>query len=305
MNFNEVIRVQGRALCLREVSQIQELVEQHPPWSRHRLAKELCLRWDWRTPLGELKTFAARSLLLKLEQRQLLRLPCVRVEMRRRPWGLRRDSPRPLAAATAVEGSLEQVGPLRWQLCPYGAPCRERALGYLRHYHYLGCSGPVGAHLLYLVQDSQGRDVAVHLVGAAAWQCGPRDRYIGWSGQARRSHLPRVGNHSRFLILPWVDVWHLASHLLGQLSRRVARDWRQHHGWALVLLETFVEKGRFPGTAYRAANWQRLGLTTGRTRQEKQHRASAPPKSVWVYPLARNFRQVLAALPQPEGRACE
>jgi hypothetical protein len=304
MNFNEVIRVQGRVLSLSEVSQIQQLVEQHPQWSRHRLAKELCLRWDWRTALGQLKTFAARSLLLKLEQRQLLRLPCLRVEKQRTPWGLRADCPPPLPPAAVVEGSLEQLGPLSWQLCPYGTSSRQRALGYLRQYHYLGCTRPVGTHLLYLVQDSQGRDVAVHLVGAAAWQCGPRDRYIGWSAQARQSNLPQIANHSRFLILPWLQVCHLASHLLGQLTRRLARDWHQHHGWSLVLLETYVEEGRFCGTAYRAANWQWVGLTTGRTRQQKQHRASAPRKSVWVYPLARQFRKLLATVQQPERRAC-
>lgn len=302
---NELIRAQGRCLSLWEVSQIQQLIDQHPQWSRHRVAKELCERWNWRTALGQLKTFAARSLLLTLEQRYELRLPPLQVEQRRRPWGVSRDPVLVLPPASGVEEPLAQLRPLLWQLCPYGTECRERALSYLRGYHYLGCNRPVGAHLLYLVQDSQGRDLAVHLVGAAAWQCAPRDQYIGWSGPARGEHLPQIGNHSRFLILPWVRVPQLASHLLGELTRRVARDWQQHHGWKLLLLETFVESGRFSGTAYRAANWQRVGQTTGRTRQEKRHRASAPAKSVWIYPLARKFRQLLGALPLQSGGAHE
>jgi hypothetical protein len=159
----------------------------------------------------------------------------------------------------------------------------------------------VGTHLVYLVQDVQQRDLAVHLVGAAAWHCAGRDRYIGWSAAARAAGLPRIANHGRFLVLPWVQVPHLASHLLGGLTRRVSEDWLAQHGGRLELLETFVETGRFAGTAYRAANWQAVGQTTGRTRQEKQHRAQAPRKRVWVYALDRQFRNHLGALAGKAG----
>jgi hypothetical protein len=295
MIAHDCIHVQGRSLSARELVELQVLIDEHPQWSRHGVAKELCARWDWRTPAGRLKTFAARSLLLKLEQRQQLRLPPVRPTMRRAPWGLGRPELR-LASPPLfplLEASLSGLQPLEWQLGGHGSRERERALAYLRHYHYLGCNRPVGTHLLYLVRDAQERDLAVHLVGAAAWQCAPRDRYIGWSGVQRQAGLPRVGNHSRFLILPWVRVPHLASHLLGGLARRLSVDWPAQHGWRLELLETFVEAGRFQGVAYRAANWQRVGLTTGRTRQEKEHRAQASRKSVWVYPLSERFRERL------------
>jgi hypothetical protein len=214
MIAHDWIHVQGRSLSARELVELQALIDKHPHWSRQGVAKELCARWDWRTPGGRLKTFAARSMLLKLEQRQALRLPPVRAAMRRSPWGLgrpelRRASP-PLAPL--LEASLSSLQPLEWQLGRHGSRERERALAYLRHYHYLGCNRPVGAHLLYLVRDAQERDLAVHLVGAAAWQCAPRDRYIGWSGAERAAGLQRVGNHSRFLILPWVRVPHWASH---------------------------------------------------------------------------------------------
>jgi hypothetical protein len=200
------------------------------------------------------------------------------------------------APGQPLESELESLQPLHWQVALHGGAERERALAYLRQYHYLGCNRPVGAHLIYLVRDSQGRDLAVHLVGAAAWHCAARDVYIGWSAAARQAGLHRIANHSRFLILPWVRVPHLASHLLGGLTRRVSQDWRVHHGWSLELLETFVEAERFAGLAYRAANWQQVGRTTGRTRQEKQHRVQAPPKSVWVYTLHRRFRRQLGAL---------
>jgi hypothetical protein len=194
-----------------------------------------------------------------------------------------------------LESSLSRLQPLEWQMGGHGSPERERALTYLRHWHYLGCNRPVGTHLVYVVRDAQGRDLAVHLVGAAAWQCAPRDRYIGWSAAERAAGLHRIGQHSRFLILPWVRVPHLASHLLGGLARRLSVDWPAQHGWRLELLETFVETGRFKGVAYRAANWQPVGLTTGRTRQEKEHRPQAPRKSVWVYPLGAGFRERLVA----------
>jgi hypothetical protein len=147
--------------------------------------------------------------------------------------------------------------------------------------------------LVYLVQDAAGRDLAVHVVGAPAWQCAPRDRWIGWDGAQRGAHLQRVANHSRFLILPWVVVPQLASHVLAGLRERVARDWAAQHGHRLVLLETFVEGARYAGTAYRADNWPCLGTTRGRTRQDKSHRAVAPPKTVWVCALRADFRREL------------
>ena len=296
MHSNSSIRVQGRNLNPQDLRELQDLVDGHPEWSRHRIATELCKRWEWRTALGGLKTFAARSLLLKLAQSHDLRLPPTREAMRRTPWGLG-VMPEKIAAPAPpdfpVETSLGSLQPLEWLMAGHGSPERERALAYLREYHYLGCNRPVGVHLIYLVGDAQGRDLAVHLVGAAAWQCAARERCIGWSTQARAAGLPRIGNHSRFLILPWVRVPHLASHLLGGLTRRISLDWLTVHGWRLELLETFVEIGRFRGTAYRAANWLEVGQTTGRTRQEKHHHAQAPRKSVWVYGLHRRFRQHL------------
>jgi hypothetical protein len=302
MCLNKLIRIQGRDLDAAELVGVQSLVDEHPDWSRWRIAKELCQQWDWRTPRGQLKSFAARSLLIKLAERHGLRLPPRREAYCRIPWGVRppqRLVARPLAER--IEGSLASIQPLSWQLALPQSRERERGLAYLREYHYLGCNRPVGTHLLYVVQDARGRDLAVHLVGAAAWHCAARDRYIGWSEAARAAGLHRIANHSRFLILPGVGVPHLASHLLGGLTDRISCDWPQQHGWRLELLESFVETGRFTGAAYRAAHWQEVGQTTGRTRQEKEHRATAPPKSVWVYGLEEGFRQHLGALAWKAG----
>lgn len=298
----QTIRVQGRQVTMAELRELQQRIEAHPEWSRHGVAKDLCERWQWQTPLGRWKTFAARSLLLKLEAKHGLRLPAVRFEQRRTPWGIKRGE-ETAAPAESIAEVLERLRPLQWCLAGRGTAERLQALGYLRTYHYLGCDRPVGTNLVYLVQDRSGRDLAVHLVGAAAWQCAARDRAIGWDAAARARGLGRIANHSRFLILPWVRVPHLASHLLGGLTRRIARDWQTQHGWRLDLLETFVETGRFVGTAYRAANWQPVGVTTGRTRQEKRHRAQAPRKAVWIFPLHRQFRQRLGATLTAGGAA--
>jgi hypothetical protein len=301
----KVITAQGRRFDAAELLEIQQLIDENPNWSRARVALELCQRWEWRTVLGQPKSFAARSLLLKLAQRYDLRLPPLREAFRRHPWGVRPPEAVPIARAEfkPIESDLASLMPLSWEGTLPGGKAREQALDYLRSYHYLGCNRPVGSHLLYLVQDGQGRDLAVHLVGAAAWHCAARDRYIGWSEGARRAGLHRIANHSRFLILPWVRVPHLSSHLLGELTGRIGSDWQQQHGWELELLESFVETGRFEGTAYRAAGWQEVGQTTGRTRQVKEHEATAPPKSVWVYGLEKDFRQRLRAPAGPGAGA--
>ena len=301
MNTIEPLRVQGRWLSPADLQQLQSLIDEHPEWTRHRVACHLCRQWEWRTPTGQLKTFAARSLLLTLAERYGLRLPTVRAKFRPpHPWGIRPDKSRllepspPLALTARVEEPLHALQPLHWQLAPFGSPARERALSLLRQHHYLGCNRPIGSHLFYVVSDGRGRELAVQLVGAAAWQCAARDRFIGWSAEARQAHLSRVANHSRFLILPWVRVPHLASQLLGQLVRRLPKDWREQHGQSLELLETFVEVGRFAGTAYGAANWQAVGQTSGRSRQEKSHRPVVPAKAVWVYALHPQFRARLS-----------
>jgi hypothetical protein len=172
-------------------------------------------------------------------------------------------------------------------------PPAARFNAYLARYHYLPYRSTVGENLGYLVEDCQGRDLACVLFGAAAWKTQPRDVFIGWTAAQRQAQLHQVANNSRFLILPWVRVPELASHILGRVARRVARDWQAYYGHRVVLLETFVERDRFRGSCYRAANWIGVGQTQGRTRQDRQHVLQAPVKDVWVYPLQANFRKEL------------
>jgi hypothetical protein len=165
---------------------------------------------------------------------------------------------------------------------------------YLVQHHYLSYGGPVGENLGYLVRSGAGVDLACVLFGAAAWKCAARDRWIGWSADQRAAGLQYVANNCRFLILPWVRVRALASHLLSRIAQRIDRDWQRRYGHRLYLLETFVQADRFRGTSYQAANWIHVGQTSGRTRQDRHHRLQAPVKDIYLYPLARDVRQQLA-----------
>ena len=290
--------IQGRGIGPADVEQVRRLLSEHPDWSRWRLSRELAVLWDWRNGVGQLKDMAARTLLLKLEQRGWIGLP-----PRRRPPGNRmRHKQLPeagLAAAQApVTEPLKQLLPLRISECSHldkspGQQAQFDAL--LHHHHYLSHRSSVGENLQYLVRDTQARALACVLFGAAAWQCACRDRHIGWDGAARAQHLQWVADNTRFLILPWVRVAHLASYILSRIAQRLSQDWQAKYGHPIYLLETFVQRDRFAGTAYRAANWVCVGQTKGRTRQDQPdgtwHQVAI--KDVYLYPLHDRFRQYL------------
>jgi len=265
----------------------------HSDWSRKRLARELCQRWQWRTVQGRLKDFAARSLLLKLQARGLLVLAPLRTQYRTRRWetGLP-PGPSP-AVGTRIEGPLVELQPLRWSLSLAGSLEEGRVHEHLRRHHYLGLR-VVGENLKYLVQSREGQDVACLLFGAAAWQSAARDQFIGWTAAQRVRGLSQIVNNTRFLVLPWVKVPGLASHVLSRAVQRLNGDWQRKYGHPVWLVETFVDRDRFAGTAYRAANWQRIGQTQGRGRQGPDpRRRSTSIKEVLIYPLHRQFRQRL------------
>jgi hypothetical protein len=146
-----------------------------------------------------------------------------------------------------------------------------------------------------MVTGQTGRLLACLLFGSAAWKCGPRDRFIGWDPEQRARNLHLLTNNTRFLILPFVRVPHLASWILGQVLRRLSVDWEKKYGHPILLVETFVERGRFAGTSYKASNWIRLGATTGRSRQDRRHTLRVPVKDVYLYPLDHKFREELSA----------
>jgi hypothetical protein len=274
--------VQGRHIQPGDLVWLQYWIDQNREWSRKRIARELCQSWDWVDGRGRLKDFAARSLLLKLEARGQVKLPALRVNYRRaRP---KTPSLEQWEEPPTWTASLAEITPVRLEKMQAGSPAAKRWAHYLDRYHYLGFR-VVGENLGYLATDRQERDVGCLLFGAAAWRCAPRDRRLGWSSQERQQQLGSVVNNTRFLILPWVRVKHLASCLLGEVARRIDGDWRQSYGHGVDWLETFVDRDRFRGSCYRAANWECVGQTQGRGRQDRDHRLRVPVKDVYLYDL--------------------
>jgi hypothetical protein len=295
--------IQGRFMGAAELAQVRALLTEHRDWSRRRISEQLARLWDWRNPAGQLKDMAARTLLLKLERRGEIVLPARR-QIPNNRMGLKPVVQPGLfpegglfPAEDTLNVALPELLPLSVLEISHPPLPAQRALfaALLHRHHYLGHRGPVGENLQSLVGDRQGRPLACVLFGAPAWQCKARDQHIGWDAPTRQRHLGYVANNTRFLILPWVAVPHLASHLLGRIARQLSGDWQRKYGHPVHLLETFVDPNRFRGTCYRAANWTEVGQTTGRTRQNKTHTPQAPPKAVWLYPLRKDFRQALCA----------
>ena len=291
--MTESLTIQGRCLSPSQLQDLRQWVGANPHWSRWRLSRELATRWDWRNGTGVLKDMAARTLLVKLAQRGLICLP----ERRQMPTNRMRCGPPPtlewLELSLPVTGALAQREPLSLQEVSAEPAARAWVKEALARFHYLGFGGAVGENLQYVVRDGQNRPLACLVFGAAAWKCQDRDRFIGWTAERRQKHLVLVANNTRFLILPWVRVPDLGSWILGRVVGRIGRDWLAKYGHPVVLLETFVEQQRFRGTVYRAANWHRVGQTTGRTRQDRHTRIQVAAKDIYVYPLRRGFRKVL------------
>lgn len=163
----------------------------------------------------------------------------------------------------------------------------------VREYHYLGYHCPVGQNMKYLIRSAEGRVLGCLLFGAAAWKVSDRDRFIGWEPPMREKNLNRITNNTRFVLLPWVEIKNLASHVLSRCLRRLNRDWRKRYGSGPVLVESFVDRSRYAGTCYQASNWQRVGVTQGRGRQDATRAAKLSPKDIYIYPLMREFRRIL------------
>ena len=268
------IQLQGRNLSSDDIVFIGELISDHAHWHRTRISQELCRIWNWTNGAGQLKDMAARSLLRKLDAKGLITLPA---PVRSANNAFRHQGDLLLAVdQTPISGRLREITPVR--VAPVQGPDQARLFrGLLQAHHYLGYSGPVGENLQYLAFDRSRRPLACLLFGAPAWQVACRDRYIGWDRSAREQALDRIANNMRFLILPWVQVMHLASHLLGQVQRRVSADWQHKYGHRIELLESFVEIDRFNGTCYAAANWVRVGQTTGRCDPRRYTDPGRPP----------------------------
>lgn len=281
-----------RVVTDSDVAFIRQLVAEHPESSRRDLSKKLCVAWNWVQANGALRDMVCRGLMLKLHREGLIELPPVRREMRN-PLA-RRSAPALVSVeAAALQASLAEIRPLEFRQVRR-TPQEALFNSLIEHHHYLGYTQPVGEHLKYLV-FARGRPIACMAFSSAPRHLGSRDRFIGWDKQARLKNIRLLAYNTRFLILPWVTVPHLASHILGRMARLLSADWQRLYGHPIYFVETFIDPQRFRGTCYLAANWIRLGVTTGRGKDAPTHQPNRPIKDVLGYPLAKDFRQRLAA----------
>ena len=286
-------KYRGRVVGSADILYIRQLIAAHPEASRRTLSKKLCEAWEWRQPNGTLSDMVCRGLLVQLERAGEIRLPPVSY-VRHNPLA-KRARPTPLLLdMTPIESELRELGPLEFQLVRRTA---EEPLfsSLLEQHHYLHYEQPVGEHLKYLVWG-QSRPLACLAWSSAPRHLGARDRYLGWSAEARRRNIRLLAYNSRYMIAPWVKVRHLASHILGRMALRISQDWENCYGHPLYFLETFVDPERFRGTCYYAANWTRLGETTGRGKASNSYVPNRSIKHVLGYPLHPRFRELLGEL---------
>ena len=291
----------GHAVTEDELDLIRRITREFANLTVTELAATLCELLDWRRPNGGLKSRECYLFLLELQRRGWLPwLPALQPRRQREPRG----KPEPPAPSPAlISGPLDQYRPIGLELIEDTEQRRLFRL-YIHKHHYLGYRAPYGAQLRYWVRAAQPDlpPLAALLFTSAAWRMAPRDQFIGWSDAVRQRNLPLVINNSRFLIFPWTRVPHLASHVLAQAARQLPKDWQARYGVEPVLMETLVDPARYRGTCYRAANWMEVGMTQGRGRMDRAHRAEVAPKQIFLFPLHRHWRQRLCAAERICGR---
>jgi hypothetical protein len=283
----------GHAVSQEQLSDIKEIVDTCAGLSRTELANTMCEIFEWKRPTGKLKTVECRQFLESLETKGLLTLPA---QQAGRPKGKKTKIKRTRQAQCGepINGTVKELSPLE-MIRVKTKTQRELWYEFVDRYHYLGYQLPFGAQLRYFVKSRQGSMLSCLQFSSPAWKMAPRDRFIGWSDNQRQRNLQKVVNNSRFLILPWVRVKNLASSILALALRTLPDDWYTAYGIKPVLLETLVEKSRFTGTCYKAANWIYAGVTTGRGRMDRKHeRHGKRPKDIYLYPLSSRFREQLS-----------
>jgi len=285
----------GREFKSSDLTLIREIVSTYATLSRQELASTACELLGWTRPGGGLKMIECKELLCRLEADGWIELPPM---AKTKPRGARTSIPHTAQGEPQEQlvGTVRDVAPVKLRLMTDKS---DRLLWreLVGRYHYLGHKVPFGAHLRYLIEVSRPtpRTVGCLQVSSPAWKMAPRDRWIGWSDEVRQLNLQRIVNNSRFLLLPWVEVRNLASSVLALLARQVPDEWEKAYAVRPLLLETLVDERRFSGTCYRAANWVRLGVTQGRGRMDRENkRHGESPKIIYVYPLQRQARQLLA-----------
>ena len=285
-----VTTYRGRDITDGDVDTIRQIIASYPSGSRRFISQEVCRAWEWRQANGALKDMVCRSLLLLLQSQGLIKLPPPKCKLpnplanRKKPVDVEVDR-------TPIQGSVRDLHPIhlkqvrrtRWE---------KLFNSLISEHHYLGYTQPVGERLKYIA-FSNDRPIACLAWSSAPWYIGVRDRFIGWSPETRKRNLSLIITNTRFLVLPWVEVPHLASHMVALNRRQVAADWPVVYNHPVYLLETFIDTERFQGTSYKADNWIFVGNTTGRGKLSKTTTPTLSIKAVYVYPLTRNFRYKL------------
>ena len=286
-------RYHGRDFTVGEMDLLRELIASPEGYTRRRLSVEFCRRTNWRKPDGGLKDMMARVTHLAMHRDGLIVLPpprrgAVRV---RKPivFTEATDCPRLLPIPT----QLDQVRPLRVTIVTGHARASRLWNEYVARYHYLGHTTLVGAQLRYAIHGSDGSPLAMLGFSTAAWRLASRDRFIGWSPDVRTRNLARVIDNPRFLILPWIKIPNLGSHILALMRRRIPVDWQERYNMTPVLIETFVQTPRFTGGVYRASGWIHVGQTQGRGRYDRENRYDKPKKDIWLRPLRKDWKRTL------------
>ena len=242
-----VLTYRGRVVSESDIEFVRALIREHPAVSRRELSRKLCRAWNWVQANGAPCDMVCRGLMLTLERSGHVRLPSAKGS-HANPLAARRRPQRPEMDASPVSGSLKVLGPLEFRLV---RRTREEPIfnGLIEHHHYLGYTQPVGEHLKYMVY-ALGRPIVCLAWSSAVRHLGPRDRFIGWGPEVRRRNIRFIAYNTRYLIMPWVRVPHLASHILGRMAAMVPRDWERIYGHRIYYLETFIDPGRSPGTCF-------------------------------------------------------
>jgi len=278
----------GRLFTADELQTIRDLIETHPSASRAQLSRQVCVLFQWRKPNGALKDMTCRVAMLRMQADGLFSLPAARGCPPRQPKYLATTATDPQPVLTEP---VHELPPLR--LCQVAASAHSRLWNeYIARYHYLGYTPMAGSQSRYFVFAGEHL-VALLSFGASAWKLAARERFIGWHEEQRQRNLPLVVNNARFLILPWIQSKGLASKILSLVQRQLPNDWLTRYGYRPVLMETFVETPRHRGTCYQAANWIKVGQTTGRGKKCPTTKPILPIKDIWLYPLHKNFRSIL------------
>ena len=286
----------GQIVKNQQVDEIIEIIETFPKLSRTELANTVCELFSWKRPTGKLKSVECRQFLERLDEKGTIRLPVSRKQYANRgAVKVQRTGKADIQPTISVK--LKELSPI---LLTRVDSQKQRQLWYeyVDRYHYLGYQLPFGAQLRYFIKAGATNDIlGCFQFSSPAWKMAPRDRWIGWTDEQRKVNLQKIINNSRFLIFPWVEVKNLASSVLALAVKTIPDDWQRCYGYRPVLMETLVDRKRFRGTCYKAANWIHMGKTTGRGRMDRANKQQgASVKEIFVYPLTSRFRQELAGL---------